>query len=80
MICARDGPIIRQTGTVFEGEQGRRYASAVKRIVDACKTSLEEVDDSGDEMKFMRLRTRRHELMITPDEHYLLVVLQDPAQ
>ncbi|TYJ52843.1 hypothetical protein B9479_006523 [Cryptococcus floricola] len=28
----------------------------------------------------MRIRTKRHELIITPDEKYVLVVLQDPGQ
>lgn len=80
MICSREGPIIRQSGSVFEGEQGKKYAAVVKKMVDACKTGLDEVNDAGDELKFMRIRTKKHELMITPDEHYLLVVLQDPLQ
>jgi len=80
MICSRDGPIIRQSGSIFEGESGKKYAAAVKKIIDVCKAGLEEVNDAGDELKFMRIRTKKHELMITPDEHYLLVVLQDPQQ
>ncbi|KAG8907548.1 hypothetical protein FRB99_003706 [Tulasnella sp. 403] len=83
MICSRDGPIIRQAGVVFEGEQGRKYATVIKRIVDTCKVGLEEINggsESTDELKFMRVRTKKHELMITPDERYLLVVLQDPTQ
>lgn len=35
--------IIRHAGVVFEGEQGRKYASAVQRIVEACSTGLHEV-------------------------------------
>jgi len=40
-----------------------------------------EVDDEegNDELRFMRIRTRRHEIMLTPDPKYLLVVLQDPS-
>ncbi|CAE6451418.1 unnamed protein product [Rhizoctonia solani] len=26
------------------------------------------------------MRTKKHELMISPDERYILVVLQDPSQ
>jgi len=65
---------------VFEGDSGRRYASAVKKIVDTCKAGLDEAVEGGDDLKFLRLRTRKHELMISPDERYLLVVLQDPSQ
>ena len=35
--------IIRHAGVVFEGEQGRKYASAVQRIVDACRSGLQDV-------------------------------------
>lgn len=35
--------IIRYAGVVFEGEQGRKYANAVQRIVEACTSGLKEV-------------------------------------
>ncbi|KIO16622.1 hypothetical protein M407DRAFT_45735, partial [Tulasnella calospora MUT 4182] len=93
MICSREGPIIRQAGSAFEGDLGKKYAVGVKKVVDSCKAGL--IDDvfggTGgesasvsfqwlDELKFLRIRTKRHELMITPDERYLLIVIQDPTQ
>ncbi|KAF8151719.1 hypothetical protein B0H34DRAFT_664679 [Crassisporium funariophilum] len=83
--------IIRHSGVVFEGEQGKRYAAVVARIVESVQSGLEEVraDDglgaattgeADDEIRFMRIRTRRHEIMISPvDDRYLLAVLHDPA-
>lgn len=46
LVLSRASPpaIIRQSGVVFEGEQGRKYAKAVGRIVEACKVGLDEVD------------------------------------
>ena len=35
--------IIRHSGVVFEGEQGRKYASAIARIVHSVQTGLEDV-------------------------------------
>ncbi|KIM44056.1 hypothetical protein M413DRAFT_17909 [Hebeloma cylindrosporum] len=66
--------IIRHSGVVFEGEQGKRYAAVVARIVESVQSGLEE-----DEVRFMRIRTKRHEIMISPDDRYLLAVLHDPA-
>jgi len=63
---------------MFEGEEGRKYARVVGRVVKVAKEGIEEVSE-GDDLKFMRLRTKRHELMITPNERYVLVVLQDPT-
>ncbi|KAF9448531.1 hypothetical protein P691DRAFT_792472 [Macrolepiota fuliginosa MF-IS2] len=66
--------IIRHSGVVFEGEKGRKYAGVIARIVDSVQSGLEE-----DEVRFMRIRTKRHEIMITPDERYLLAILHDPT-
>ncbi|KAG6811069.1 hypothetical protein H0H92_009129 [Tricholoma furcatifolium] len=69
-------------GVIFEGEQGRKYATVIGRIVESVQSGLEEVhagETDGDEVRFMRIRTKRHELMITPDDRFLLAVLHDPA-
>ncbi|KAF4622240.1 hypothetical protein D9613_009383 [Agrocybe pediades] len=70
--------IIRHSGVVFEGEQGKRYAAVVARIVESVRSGLEEVRaDDGigaagetdvDEVRFVRIRTKRHEIMISPGE------------
>ncbi|KAH0834643.1 hypothetical protein J3R83DRAFT_10152 [Lanmaoa asiatica] len=69
--------IIRHSGVVFEGEQGRKYASVVGRIVESVQAGLEEVsgeENDGDHIRFMRIRTKRHELMISPGVFVLFVV------
>ncbi|KAJ3564699.1 hypothetical protein NP233_g8124 [Leucocoprinus birnbaumii] len=74
--------IIRHSGVVFEGEKGRKYASVIARIVENVQAGLEEVNNGGEEMdevRFMRIRTKRHEIMISPDERFLLAVLHDPT-
>lgn len=35
--------IIRHSGVVFDGEQGKRYASVVARILESVQSGLEEV-------------------------------------
>ncbi|KAH9948053.1 hypothetical protein B0H21DRAFT_821396 [Amylocystis lapponica] len=84
MLLSRSHPvtIIRHSGVIFEGEQGRKYASAISRIVASVQTGLEEVgvdQSEKDDMRFMRIRTKRHEILISPDDRYLLAVLHDPT-
>ncbi|KAF9472872.1 hypothetical protein BDN70DRAFT_818030 [Pholiota conissans] len=68
------------TRIIFEGEQGRRYAAVVSRIVEVVQAGLWEVQgEDGDEVRFMRIRTKRHEIMISPDDRYILAVLHDPG-
>ncbi|KAJ7625307.1 hypothetical protein DFH06DRAFT_1339652 [Mycena polygramma] len=76
--------IVRHSGAVFEGEQGKKYAAAIGRIVESVQTGLEEVhagerDGDVDDVRFLRIRTKRHEIMISPDDRYLLAVLHDPS-
>ncbi|KJA14693.1 hypothetical protein HYPSUDRAFT_427143 [Hypholoma sublateritium FD-334 SS-4] len=82
--------MIRHSGIVFDGEQGKRYAAVVARIVETVQAGLEEIQgddglgDAGDEsdldeVRFMRIRTKKHEIMISPDDRYLLAVLHDPG-
>lgn len=49
MVLSKDGAMIRHTGPAFEGETGRNYAIAVKRIVDACRVGLEEAHGNTNE-------------------------------
>lgn len=84
LLLSRGQPvsIIRHSGVVFEGEHGRKYATAIGKMIDGVQSALEEVSgeaNEGDEIRFMRIRTKRHEIMISPDKRYLLAVLHDPA-
>jgi hypothetical protein len=41
--------IIRQSGVIFDGEQGRKYAGAIAKMVESVQKGLEEVS-TGDEV------------------------------
>ncbi|KAK1216891.1 hypothetical protein PQX77_020467 [Marasmius sp. AFHP31] len=84
MLLSRGLPvsIIRHSGVVFEGEKGKKYAGVIGKIVESVQSGLEEIsggENDGDEVKFLRIRTKRHEIMISPDGRYLLAVLHDPS-
>jgi dynein light chain roadblock-type len=63
LLLSRASPpaIIRHSGVVFDGEQGRKYAKAVGRIVDVTKAGLDEVDiDSVSLLNVLRFSTHTH--------------------
>ncbi|KAF8627884.1 hypothetical protein AX15_004200 [Amanita polypyramis BW_CC] len=45
MLLSRSQPvsIIRHSGVIFEGEQGRRYAGVIARIVESVQGGLDEI-------------------------------------
>ncbi|KAG2359592.1 hypothetical protein BDR07DRAFT_1414577 [Suillus spraguei] len=63
------------------GEQGKKYASVIGKMVESVQAGLEEVSGSeNDGPDSLHENTdQRHEIMISPDERYLLAVLHDPA-
>ncbi|KAJ8519417.1 hypothetical protein ONZ45_g3636 [Pleurotus djamor] len=84
ILMSRGHPysIIKQSGVIFDGEHGRKYAAAIGKIMENIQGALEELSEDSsdsDEVKFLRIRTKRHEVMISPNEAYLLAVLHDPA-
>jgi len=82
ILLSRSSPatIIRHSGVIFEGEHGRKYASVIKRMADAVQSGLDDISGpANDELKFMRIRTKRHEILMTPSERYLLAILHDPS-
>ncbi|GAA5908159.1 hypothetical protein JCM6882_005960 [Rhodosporidiobolus microsporus] len=66
---------------VLNSEMALRYAKAAAGMVDAVGGEVGSLAGEGetDDLRFLRIRTRRHELMITPDDQYILIVVQDPA-
>lgn len=54
MLLSRGQPVtmIRHSGVIFEGEKGKKYASAISRIVESVQAGLEDV--SGDTSDVVR--------------------------
>ncbi|GAA5935805.1 hypothetical protein JCM3775_007334 [Rhodotorula graminis] len=75
-LPVEDDPVVPTTS-----ELARRYAKSAVSIVEAVAAEVKDVDeDQSDDVRFLRIRTKRHELIITPDDQYILVVVQDPPQ
>jgi dynein light chain roadblock-type len=51
MVLSRGGAvsIVKHSGVVFEGDQGRKYAGVIERIVDSVQTGLEEISGEQNE-------------------------------
>ncbi|KAF9488916.1 hypothetical protein BDN71DRAFT_1402553 [Pleurotus eryngii] len=72
IVLSRGHPhgIVRQSGVIFDGEHGGKYATAIGKVIENVQSSLLQ-----DEVRFLRIRTKRRESMISPDDRYLLAVL-----
>ncbi|KAK4696950.1 dynein light chain roadblock-type, partial [Lecanoromycetidae sp. Uapishka_2] len=61
---------------ITKGNTAEEVARMVFEFVAASRTFTETMDKS-DEVKLLRLRTRKNEIVIVPDPKFLLVVIHD---
>jgi len=68
MVLSRGGAvsIIKHSGVVFEGEQGKKYAGVIERIVDSVQTGLEEISGEQNEGVSLALCIQGEGKRLTP--------------
>ncbi|SCO86970.1 uncharacterized protein FRV6_11097 [Fusarium oxysporum] len=69
---SNEGPALEESET--KGVE--QFAAMVWNYVNSSGSLVQELDGE-DELKLLRLRTRKQELVIVPDPKYLLVVVHD---
>lgn len=86
LILNRDGDILTQTGKGMVGNP-----KLLKHALDAAAIYIksipnddvipeeEEDEDATRNLAFVRIRSRREEILVSPKNAYLLVVVQDPT-
>lgn len=67
------GRVIRST---LDDEATQQHCVLLHQLCDKSKNVIRELDSSND-LTFLRLRTRKHEIMIAPDKDFLLAVIQN---
>ncbi|KAI9283466.1 hypothetical protein BC943DRAFT_327696 [Umbelopsis sp. AD052] len=73
VILNDEGLTIRST---LDAELTKKYATYVYPLVGKSKSSVSEIDPEN-ELTFLRIRTKKHELMISPDKEYTMIVVQN---
>mmetsp|Transcript_32402 Transcript_32402/g.78713 ORF Transcript_32402/g.78713 Transcript_32402/m.78713 type:complete len:118 (-) Transcript_32402:93-446(-) len=86
LILNKDGDILTQTGKGMVGNP-----KLLKQAVDAAAIYIKSIpnddvipeeeddEDTTRNLAFVRIRSRREEILISPKNSYLLVVVQDPT-
>ena len=58
-------------------EKTAKYSSMLGTLATKARSTLRELDATND-LKFLRIRSKKHEIMIAPDSEYTLIVIQNP--
>merc|ERR1712203_54557 len=67
IVVNNDGIPIKST---LDNHTTTQYAGLINQLVDQAKAMFREID-SGNDLTFMRLRTKKHEIMVAPDREDL---------
>lgn len=55
-----------------------QYAALVTHMASKARTVVRTLDPQND-LHFLRIRSKKHEIMIAPDTEFSLIVLQNPS-
>ena len=74
LILTLSGTVVRSS---LPSNLTSQYAALISELASKA-ASVTRTLDATDEMTFLRVRSRQHEIMVAPDKEFLLVVIQDP--
>lgn len=74
LVVNNEGIVIKST---FDQLQSDLHASLLTQLADKARSVVRELDPQND-IHFLRLRSKKHEIMIAPDKDFTLIVVQDP--
>ncbi|EUD69863.1 dynein light chain roadblock-type [Plasmodium vinckei petteri] len=74
LVVNNEGLIIKST---FDQQQSDLHASLLTQLSTKARDIIRELDPQND-ISFLRLRSKKHEIMIAPDKDYTLIVVQNP--
>merc|ERR1712241_126194 len=72
IIVNNDGIPLKST---LDNTTSVHYASQIHSLTAKARSVIKEIDSSND-LKFMRVRSKKHEILVAPDHDYFMIVIQ----
>lgn len=76
VILTCDGVPIKSS---FDAHTTQSYADLSHKLVKSNR-ELVQANDASNDLKFFRMTTKKHEIMVSPDPQYTLVVIHHPHE
>jgi dynein light chain roadblock-type len=62
----------------MDDELTHKYAANMSALASKARSVVRDLDPTND-LTFLRVRSKKHEVMLAPDKDFLLIVIQDAA-
>ncbi|NXD76060.1 DLRB2 protein, partial [Halcyon senegalensis] len=57
-----------------------QYAGLLHQPTMKARSMVQDIDPQNDDLTFLRIRSKKHEIMVAPDKDYLLIIIQNPCE
>ncbi|XP_031159492.1 dynein light chain roadblock-type 1 [Sander lucioperca] len=64
--------------TTLDNASTVQYAGLIHQLVMKARSTVRDIDPQND-LTFLRVRSKKNEIMIAPDKDYFLIVIQNPS-
>eukprot|EP00754_Rhynchopus_humris_P034399 Rhum_TRINITY_DN15732_c0_g1::Rhum_TRINITY_DN15732_c0_g1_i1::g.161975::m.161975/K10419/DYNLRB, DNCL2; dynein light chain roadblock-type len=75
LIVNSDGAPIKTT--IEDANISNQYAQLITALTGKARHCVRDLDPTND-LTFLRIRSKKHEIMVAPDKDYILIVIQNP--
>ncbi|KAL7842994.1 hypothetical protein AOLI_G00245060 [Acnodon oligacanthus] len=65
--------------TTLDNSSTVQYAGLLHQLMMRARSTVRELDPQND-LTFLRVRSKKNEIMIAPDKDYFLIVIQNPTE
>ncbi|BET01076.1 Robl_LC7 [Nesidiocoris tenuis] len=72
VIINKEGQVIKST---LDNTTSLQYASLATRVCDSSVDALRNIDPTND-LTFLRVRSKKHEILIAPDKEFVMVTIR----
>jgi dynein light chain roadblock-type len=76
IVLNLDGIPVR---TTLDNSTTVQYASLLYSLAAQARNCVRDIDPQND-LTFLRVRSKKHEIMIAPEKDYTLIVIQNPSE
>ncbi|XP_051153525.1 dynein light chain roadblock-type 2 [Leptopilina boulardi] len=64
--------------TTLDNTTTVQYAGLISQLSDKARSVVRDLDPTND-LTFLRIRSKKHEVMVAPDKEFILIVIQNPV-
>ncbi|XP_044303502.1 dynein light chain roadblock-type 1 isoform X1 [Varanus komodoensis] len=65
--------------TTMDNSTTMQYAGLMHNLIMKARGTVRDIDPQND-LTFLRIRSKKNEIMIAPDKDYFLIVIQNPTE